>query len=59
MVGENGMTGNELAGKLFPGVSGVGRFLAISEALAHLDLAVRNEHLRMSSRDGVDSFYHI
>ena len=59
MVGENGMTGNELAGKLFPGVSGVGRFLAISEALAHLDLAVRDEHLRMSSRDGVDFFYHI
>lgn len=56
MVGEAGITGNALATRLFAGVSGVGRFLAISEALAHLDLAVRDGRLKVVVREGVDYF---
>ena len=40
LVPRNGITAWEMAGLLFPGVKDINQFLAVSEAVANLDLAV-------------------
>jgi hypothetical protein len=39
LVGRDGVTAWDVALRLFPGADDVHRFLAVSEAVAHLDLA--------------------
>lgn len=56
LVPSAGITAHELANLLFPKVKDITRFLAVSEAVAHLDLAAAEEKLRVENRDGVDVF---
>jgi glyoxylase-like metal-dependent hydrolase (beta-lactamase superfamily II) len=56
LVGKDGITAHELAALLFPTVKDITRFLAVSEAVAHLDLAEAEGKLRVENRDGVDVF---
>lgn len=56
LIPETGITAHELASLLFPKVKDITRFLAVSEAVAHLDLAVVEEKLSVENRDGVDVF---
>ncbi len=57
LVPTDGINAFALSNLLFPKVKDMTRFLAISEAIAHLDLAVAEEKLRMENRDGVDMFF--
>ena len=57
LVPKEGMTAHKLADLLFPQVKDITRFLAVSEAVAHLDLAEAEVKLRVESRDGVDIFF--
>jgi glyoxylase-like metal-dependent hydrolase (beta-lactamase superfamily II) len=57
LVGKDGITAHELGLLLFPKVKDITRFLAVSEAVAHLDLAAAEEKLRVEHRDGVDVFF--
>ena len=54
LVTQAGSTAWEIARKLFPSVKDIHRFLAVSEAIAHLDQAVTENKIRMESRDGLD-----
>ena len=56
LVSKDGMTAHELANLLFPKVKDITRFLAVSEAAAHLDLAATEGKLRIENRDSVDVF---
>jgi Zn-dependent hydrolases, including glyoxylases len=58
LVSKNGATAYEIAQKLFPNSFGhdVHRFLAISEAVAHLDLAESARKLRLEIKDGVEIY---
>lgn len=56
LVGENGVTAWEMAARLFPDVKDMTRLLAVSEAVAHLDLAVADGKLTVESRDGVEVY---
>lgn len=58
LVSQTGITAHELADLLFPKVKDITRFLAVSEAAAHLDLADAEGKLRMEHRDGVDVFFN-
>jgi hypothetical protein len=44
----------EMAGLLFPAVKDIHRFLAVSEAVAHLDLAAAEGKLRIERREYVE-----
>ncbi|MBL8205542.1 MAG: MBL fold metallo-hydrolase [Blastocatellia bacterium] len=57
LIPHTGITAHELANLLFPKVKDITRFLAVSEAVAHLDLAAAEEKLRVEHRDGVDVFF--
>ncbi len=57
LVPEAGINGHELSFLLFPKVKDMTRFLAVSESIAHLDLAVVEGKLRMESRAQVDVFF--
>lgn len=57
LITSAGITAHELADLLFPTVKDITRFLAVSEAAAHLDLAVVEEKLRVENRDDVDIFF--
>ena len=57
LVPKEGMTAHKLADLLFPKVKDITRFLAVSEAAAHLDLAKAEVKLRVEDRDGVDVFF--
>ena len=57
LIPQDGSTAHELANVLFPQVKDITRFLAVSEAVAHLDLAAAEEKLRVENRDGVDVFF--
>ncbi|CAN5186335.1 MBL fold metallo-hydrolase [soil metagenome] len=60
IVGKNSVTAFEVAQKLFPNAVGkdVHRFLAISEAVAHLDYAESEGKIAVELKDGVE-FYKI
>ncbi|MDX2040554.1 MAG: MBL fold metallo-hydrolase [Acidobacteriota bacterium] len=55
-VAKQGVTAWEMSKLLFPKVDNLNRFLAVSEAVAHLDLAVAEEKLRIEKRGDVE-FY--
>jgi glyoxylase-like metal-dependent hydrolase (beta-lactamase superfamily II) len=56
LVPKEGVTAWAVAARLFPGVRDVHRFLAVSEAVAHLDLAVADQRLRIETRDEVERY---
>lgn len=54
LVPKAGITAWGMAGHVFPSVKDIHRFLAVSETVAHLDLAVAEGRLQADIRDGVD-----
>ena len=54
LVPRDGITAFEMAGLVFPGVKDIHRFLALSEAVAHLDFAVAEGRLMAEVREGVE-----
>jgi glyoxylase-like metal-dependent hydrolase (beta-lactamase superfamily II) len=54
LVLRDGITAFQMADLVFPGVRDIHRFLAVSEAVAHLDFAVAEGRLLSEIRDGVD-----
>lgn len=58
LVGRDGATAYEVAQKLFPNAidADVHRFLAISESIAHLDLAEREGKLAVETAGGVEHY---
>ena len=56
LIPKVGVTAWEMSKLLFPKVDNLNRFLATSEAIAHLDLAVAEGKLRMEKREHVE-FY--
>jgi len=56
LIPNQGITAWELSLLLFPKVENINRFLAVSEAVAHLDLALADGKLEMAKRDEVE-FY--
>jgi len=56
LVPKDGTTVWKISGLVFPSVSDIHRFLAVSEAAAHLDLAVAEGRLRVELNDGVERF---
>lgn len=56
LVPKQGVTSWEMSCLLFPKVDNLNRFLATSEAIAHLDLAVAEGKLRMEKRDGLEIY---
>ncbi|MBX3280462.1 MAG: MBL fold metallo-hydrolase [Acidobacteria bacterium] len=55
-VPKGGVTAWQMAEKVFPAVKDIHRFLAVSEAVAHLDLAAAEGRLGIETRDGVDYY---
>ncbi|HMV84221.1 MAG TPA: MBL fold metallo-hydrolase [Blastocatellia bacterium] len=56
LVPQPGITAWEMSKLLFPKVDNLNRFLAVSEASAHLDLAVAEEKLRIERQGEVEIF---
>lgn len=56
LVSKEGVTSWEMSKLLFPKVDNLNRFLAFSEAVAHLDLAVAEGKLRMEKRDALETY---
>jgi glyoxylase-like metal-dependent hydrolase (beta-lactamase superfamily II) len=56
LIGKQGVSAWEMSALLFPKVDALNRFLATSEAVAHLDLAVAEEKLRMEKRNDVEVY---
>jgi glyoxylase-like metal-dependent hydrolase (beta-lactamase superfamily II) len=56
LISTNGATAFEIAGKLFPEANGFHQFLAVSEAVAHLDYAESESKIAVEMKDGVE-FY--
>lgn len=56
LIPKQGVSAWEISTLLFPKVDSINRFLATSEAIAHLDLAVADERVRVEKRDGVEFF---
>jgi hypothetical protein len=52
LVPKSGATAWDVARELFPGADDVHRFLAVSEAVAHLDLAHSEDKLALELGDG-------
>lgn len=57
LVTKDGVTAWDMSQRLFPGVRSINQFLAVSETVAHLDLAVADGRLLMSSQAGRDIYY--
>jgi glyoxylase-like metal-dependent hydrolase (beta-lactamase superfamily II) len=53
LLDDRGKSGWELANELFPGLQGFDNFLAVSEAVAHLDLLVASGRAETTEREGV------
>jgi glyoxylase-like metal-dependent hydrolase (beta-lactamase superfamily II) len=53
MLDDEGKSGWQLAGELFPSLEGFDNFLAVSEVLAHVDLLVQQGRAEPLQRDGV------
>jgi glyoxylase-like metal-dependent hydrolase (beta-lactamase superfamily II) len=58
LVPKNGATAWELAQQMFPGIDRMHRFLAISEAVAHLDYAEHEGKLGVEWRNGAEVYHH-
>jgi len=56
LVPKQGITGWEVSKLMFPKASDINRFLAVSEAVANLDLAVAEGELRMELNDGIEVY---
>ncbi|MGE0885669.1 MAG: MBL fold metallo-hydrolase [Blastocatellales bacterium] len=56
LIPKQGVTAWEMSKLLFPKVDKLNRFLATSEAIAHLDLAVAEDKLRLEKRDEVEIY---
>jgi glyoxylase-like metal-dependent hydrolase (beta-lactamase superfamily II) len=56
LVPNQGITAWEMSKLMFPAVKDINRFLAISEAVANLDLAVAEEKLRMERGDDFEVY---
>lgn len=56
LIPGQGITAWDLSLLMFPQADSVNRFLAVSEAVAHLDLAVADGKLEISSRDDVELY---
>ncbi len=59
LVPQPGVSAWEMSKLLFPKVDNLNRFLAVSEASAHLDLAVAEEKLRMERQGEVEIFLRV
>jgi glyoxylase-like metal-dependent hydrolase (beta-lactamase superfamily II) len=59
LVPNNGATAFEVAQQMFPGADDVHRFLAVSEAVAHLDLAHSEGKLALELSDGKEIYRQI
>lgn len=59
LIPRQGITAWEMSLLLFPDVKEISRLLAVSEAVAHLDLCVADARLRLESRDHVEHYLHI
>ncbi|MBS1812665.1 MAG: MBL fold metallo-hydrolase [Acidobacteria bacterium] len=59
LIPQTGITAHELANLLFPKVKDITRFLAVSEAVAHLDLAEFEGKLRLEIIKSGDTFFAI
>ncbi|MBK6798407.1 MAG: MBL fold metallo-hydrolase [Acidobacteria bacterium] len=57
LVPKPGINGWEMSKLIFPHVENINRFLAVSEAVAHLDLAVADGKLTINQGDSVDSYF--
>lgn len=56
LISKSGVTAWEMSKLLFPNVDNLNRFLATSEAVAHLDLAVAEQKLRMERKGETEIF---
>lgn len=56
LVPKTGITAWEMAQQVFPNAKDIHHFFAVSEAVAHLDLAVAEQRLQVELRNGVDFF---
>ena len=56
LIPGQGLTAWELSKLMFPGVENINRFLAVSESVANLDLAVADGKLKMERRDEIDVY---
>lgn len=56
LVRKEAVTAWQMAGLIFPSVKDLHRFLAVSEAVAHLDLATAEGRLQIDVKDGVDHY---
>jgi glyoxylase-like metal-dependent hydrolase (beta-lactamase superfamily II) len=59
LVDKNGVTAWEVAQKMFPGAGDVHRFLAVSEAVAHLDLAHSEGKIGLELKGPVEVYKRI
>ena len=57
LVPTQGITAWEVSKLIFPAVKDINRFLAVSEAVAHLDFAVAEGRLRMERGAEADSYF--
>ncbi len=56
LVPKQGVTAWEMSKMMFPTASDMNRFLAVSEVVANLDLAVAEGKLRMERNDGIEIY---
>ena len=56
LVPKNGATAFDVAQQMFPGADDVHRFLAVSEAVAHLDLAHTEGKLAVEISEGTEIY---
>ena len=59
LVPKEGITAWEMSQQMFPHVKAINQFLAVSEAVANLDLAVADGRLRLESRDNSETYYRL
>ena len=59
LVPKTGVTAWEVAGQMFPGADDVHRFLAVSEAAAHLDLAHSEGKIEVELNGATEVYRHI
>ncbi len=59
LIPKEGINAHEMAYLLFPKVKDASRFLAVSETIAHLDLAVAEGKLRMENLAKIDRFFRV
>ncbi len=56
LIPKRGVTAWEMSELMFPGASGMHRYLAISEAQAHLDMAMADGRVLVEKRDECESY---